>query len=140
MAADRSDYVSHLSGEEVERIRRWHERAYAEDLRETDQVFSCLGHDFVVPPQVHPIVGMSDMLGQAVLDEVRESDRVLDMGTGCGVNAVFAASRSRNILAVDVNPIAVDSARRNAQRNGIADRITVRESDVFSATPGTFDL
>jgi release factor glutamine methyltransferase len=138
--SDDPSYRPELSGDEVERIRHWHERAYQEDTRHEDQRFTCLGREFIVPPEVHPVVGMSDMLGQAVLDDVRESDRVLDMGTGCGINAVFAASKSRDILAVDVNPIAVQSARTNAERNGVADRITVRESDVFSAASGTFDL
>ena len=45
-----------------------------------------------------------------VLDEVRDDDRVLDMGTGSGVNGIVAASRSRDVLAVDVNPAAVTCA------------------------------
>jgi release factor glutamine methyltransferase len=133
-------HESKLSVDQVERIRHWHERAYQEDARSEDQLFTCLGHEFLVPPEVHPVVGMSDMLGQAVLDEVRETDRVLDMGTGCGINAAFAASKSEQVLAVDVNPFAVRSARSNAERNGVADRMTVAESDVFSAAPGKFDL
>jgi release factor glutamine methyltransferase len=133
-------YETSLTTEDVERIRCWHERAYREGTRDADQTFQCLGYDFVVPPDVHPIVGMSDMLGQAVLDDVSESDRVLDMGTGCGINAVLAASKSRDVLAVDVNPSAVRSARTNARRHGVADRITVQESDVFSSAPGVFDL
>ena len=28
------------------------------------------------------------------LEEIRESDRVLDMGTGSGINAILAASKS----------------------------------------------
>jgi release factor glutamine methyltransferase len=40
-------------------------------------------------------------------------------------------------VAVDLNPAAVAA---NAVRNGVADRITFRESDVFSAVDGRFDL
>ena len=75
-----------------------------------------------------------------VPDEVREGDRVLDMGTGSGVNGIVAASGSREVLAVDVNPAAVACASDNAERNGVADRVEVRESDLFQNTPGRFDL
>ena len=75
-----------------------------------------------------------------MLDEVRDDDRVLDMGTGSGVNGIVAASRSRDVLAVDVNPAAVACARDNAERNGVADRMEVRESDLFQNASGRFDL
>jgi release factor glutamine methyltransferase len=83
---------------------------------------------------------MAELLGRAVLAEVQEADRVLDMGTGCGVNAVLAASTAREVTAVDVNPVAVSCARANAERNGVSDRVTVGLSDVFSNVEGPFDL
>jgi len=132
-----------VSEEHAERIRGWHENAYRvarAEAAESGQTFSYLGRTLVVPPDVHPITGMSHLLGEAVLAEVRPGDRVLDMGTGCGVNAILAASRAGRVLAVDVNPHAVATARANAQRNGVADRVEVRESDVFGAVDGEFDL
>lgn len=62
------------------------------------------------------------------------------MGTGCGVNAILAASASTDVLGVDVNPHAVEAAAANARRNGVADRTTFRQSDVFSEVDGVFDL
>ena len=133
-------HAPRMSPEQAERIRRWHDNAYAASKARQQQVFDYLGRTIEVPPQVQPIVGMSHLLGEAVLAEVRPEDRVLDMGTGSGVNAVLAASQSRDVLAVDVNPVAVETARRNAERNGVGDRIEVRRSDVFSAVDGRFDL
>ena len=89
-----------------------------------------------MPPQVQPIYGMSHLLGETVLAEVRPGDRVLDMGTGCGVNGILAARAGADVLALDINPEAVRAARDNARRNGVADRLEVRLSDVF----GTVDL
>ncbi|MGO9159304.1 MAG: methyltransferase [Streptosporangiaceae bacterium] len=106
----------------------------------TSQAFSYLGLTLVVPPEVQPITGMSHLLGESILAEVRDDDRVLDMGTGCGVNAILAARTARQILAVDINPHAIAAARQNAARNGVADRVEIRHSDVFGAVEGTFDL
>jgi release factor glutamine methyltransferase len=82
-----------MSRQYAERIRDWHEKAYeAMSQRETLTV-GYLGRTFSVPSQVFPPTPMSELLGKAVLDEVRESDRVLDMGTGCGVNAILRGTR-----------------------------------------------
>jgi release factor glutamine methyltransferase len=94
----------------------------------------------VVPPDVMPISRVSHLLGEAVLAEARAGDRVLDMGTGSGVNAILAAGAATSVLAVDINPSALAAARANAERNGVADRVEVRHSDVFSAVDGRFDL
>ncbi|TDD56946.1 methyltransferase domain-containing protein [Nonomuraea terrae] len=136
------EYVPRLPPEHVERIRRWHENAYRAMREEGagEQTFAYLGRTIVVPPGVMPIARLSHLLGEAVLAEVREGDRVLDMGTGSGVNAILAASKAAEVLAVDVNPAAVEAARRNAERNGVADRVEVRLSDVYEAVDGRFDL
>jgi release factor glutamine methyltransferase len=94
----------------------------------------------VVAPQVQPIFPASHLLGEAVLAEVRPDDRVLDMGTGSGVNAILAASRGAQVLAVDINPYALDAAQANAERNGVADRVAIRHSDIFGDIDGRFDL
>ena len=137
-------YVPTVSEEYAGRIRRWHENAYrtakAEASSGEGQTFDYLGRTIAVPPQVQPITGMSHVLGEAVLEEVREGDRVLDMGTGSGVNAILAASKAAEVVAVDINPVALDAARGNAARNGVADRIAVRRSDVFGNVEGEFDL
>ncbi|GAA5170882.1 MULTISPECIES: methyltransferase [Amycolatopsis] len=129
-----------LSPEDVDRIHRWHEEANEGIRSDTPRTFSYLGHTIVVPPEVMPISGTSALLGDAVLEEVREDDRVLDVGTGSGVNAILAASKSRDVVAVDINPHALAAARENAERNGVGDRITVLRSDVFEAVEGRFDL
>jgi release factor glutamine methyltransferase len=83
---------------------------------------------------------MSYVLGEAVRAEVRSDDVVLDMGTGSGINAILAARAGGRVVAADVSSDALDAARRNAERNGVADRVEVRASDVFDAVPERFDL
>jgi release factor glutamine methyltransferase len=133
------DYRPAMSDDEERRIRAWHDTAY-ESIRDGAGagVVEAHGLTLDVPADVIPPARMS--LSPAVVDEVRAGDRVLDMGTGCGVNAILAAARSSDVLGVDINPHAVVAATANASRNGVEDRTTFRESDVFSTVTGTFDL
>ena len=66
---------------------------------------------------------------------------VLDMGTGSGVCAVFAARHARRVVAVDINASAVRCARINTLLNRVDDRIDVRHGDLFEPVAGQrFDL
>jgi release factor glutamine methyltransferase len=55
----------------------------------------------------------------------------LDVGTGCGILAVLAAEKAKRVVAVDVNPYAIECASKNAQTNGVEDRIDFRQGDLF---------
>jgi release factor glutamine methyltransferase len=139
---DGSAYTPTLSEDHVEQIRLWHERAYREGRAEgaAEQTFDYLGMSIVVPPGVMPVTRMSHHLGEAVLAEVRVGDKVLDMGTGSGVNAILAATRGAEVLAVDINPLALEAAAANVERNGVGGLVRVRHSDVFGEVDGTFEV
>jgi methylase of polypeptide subunit release factors len=65
----------------------------------------------------------------------------LDMGTGSGVGAVFAARRGFRVIGVDLNPDAVRCARANVLLNGLEERIEIRHGDLFAPVAGErFDL
>lgn len=59
--------------------------------------------------------------------------RVLDLCTGSGVLAVSLAKElpAARVVATDVSEPAVALARRNAERNGVADRVEVRLGDLW---------
>jgi release factor glutamine methyltransferase len=67
---------------------------------------------------------------------------VLDVGTGSGIAAIAAArAGAANVVALDINPGAVECARLNALQNDVSPLIDARESDLFSAVAGErFDL
>jgi len=72
---------------------------------------------------------------------VHPDAEVLDMGTGSGVCAVFAARHARRVVAVDINPAAVHCAGINARLNDLEHRIEVRQGDLFAPVAGErFDL
>ncbi|MGC2191663.1 MAG: methyltransferase [Candidatus Dormiibacterota bacterium] len=129
-----------VSEDHAEQIRRWHDAAYQVGRTEgrSERSFAYLGLTLLVPPEVMPITPVSHLLGEAVVTEVHPGDRVLDMGTGCGVNAILAATQGADVLAVDIIPHALDAARSNTERNGL--EIEVGQSDVFSEVEGRFDL
>jgi len=64
---------------------------------------------------------------------------VLDIGTGSGLLAMFAAKKGATSSAVDINPLAVKTAQANAAANNLS--IKVIESDLFDQLPksATFD-
>lgn len=62
----------------------------------------------------------------------------LEMGSGTGIMSVLAAlAGCRRVLALDLNPAAVDNTLRNARRHGVADRVEARVSDLYAAVPSS---
>ena len=63
---------------------------------------------------------------------IRGGEDVIDVGTGSGILAIGAVKLgARGVLALDLDPVAVSSAKANAALNGLGDRIDVRESDLL---------
>jgi release factor glutamine methyltransferase len=131
-----------VSPQAADRIREWHEVAVRTAKRDdgSGQTFVVLGKELIVPSGVHQIYGVEHLLGEAILAEVRDGDRVLDMGTASGLNAILAASQGARVVAVDINPQAVVAAQDNVERSGLADRIDVQRGDLFTEVIGQFDL
>jgi methylase of polypeptide subunit release factors len=65
----------------------------------------------------------------------------LDMGTGSGIGAVFAARLGYNVTGVDINLEAVRCARASTALNGVDDKCEIRHGDLFGPVAGErFDL
>jgi release factor glutamine methyltransferase len=103
-------------------------------------------HDlrFLVTPSVfNPKVPRTGEFLASLLEEslAGRNHDVLDMGTGSGVCAVFAAKLARRVVAVDINPAAVRCTGINALLNGVERKIDVRQGDLFAPVNGEqFDL
>ena len=102
------------------------------------------GVPFIVTPSVfNPKVPRTGEFLASLLDSSRvgRNFEVLDMGTGSGVCAMFAAKYARRVVAVDINPAAVRCAEINVLLNHLEHKIDVRHGDLFAAVPGErFDL
>ena len=72
----------------------------------------------------------------AIEDELRPGDRVLDVGTGSGVLATAAALLGAGgVDGVDIEPVALRSARENANRNGVGAVVHIEQGSVGDGEP-----
>ncbi len=67
--------------------------------------------------------------------------RILEVGTGSGCIAIACARAFplSRIVATDVSAAALDVARRNAERHGVAARVELRLADLYAGIDGPFD-
>jgi len=64
--------------------------------------------------------------------DVRPDDVALDLGTGSGIYAVGIALRgAHRVVAVDIHESALETARHNAELNGVLERIEFRRGSMF---------
>ena len=91
--------------------------------------------DIAEDPEVYPPSDDSILLIESL--DVVPGEKVLEVGCGSGVVSIHCAKNGCDVTAVDVNPRAVELARRNAGANG-AD-IPVCESDVYGNVDDVFD-
>ncbi len=67
-------------------------------------------------------------------------DRALDLGTGCGIQALLVSRHARTVIATDISERALAFAALNAQLNGVAN-IEFRAGSMFEPVAGeVFDL
>lgn len=106
--------------------------------------------DFVVLPNVfNPVIFrtgrfLADFIDAAPLGQIAGNSGqpvALDMGTGCGIHAIFAADRGFTVEAIDINPEATRCARINAMLNRVESQVSVHDGDLFAPVTGQdFDL
>ncbi len=128
-------YHVHQIGQRVVVRAPWHEYEPG-----PDDVVVVLDPGMAFGTGLHPSSRLC-MLG--LEEELRPGARVLDVGTGSGILAIAAAKLgARRVDAVDIEPIAVRSAKENAERNGVADQLLIAEGSIGDREPvsGGYDL
>lgn len=94
---------------------------------------------FVVEPEVYEPAEDTFLLANNL--DVHEGERVLELGTGCGLLAILAAKAGARVLATDVNLTALKCARKNARAHDVKKRIEFRLGDLFEpVNDERFDL
>ncbi len=72
----------------------------------------------------------------------KKPKRVLEIGVGSGIISVVLALMVPDIeiVAVDINDLALQLATQNAQKHNVSDKITLIKSDLFENVTGIFDM
>ncbi|WP_435160326.1 class I SAM-dependent methyltransferase [Halorubrum sp. SY-15] len=138
MASDLScttvlDRASPIEG--AHRVREWDVLA-GED---TETVHREYGHAFALDVAR---VYFSPRLAterHRVTTQVSAGECVVDMFAGVGPYAIPMADRGADVVACDVNEVAVAYLRENAARNGVEDRVTTVVGDVRATTDAYAD-
>lgn len=81
------------------------------------------------------------MIENLLNTDVKER-HVLDMGTGTGILAILAAKMgaAAPVHAIDIDPIAVQSAKENSKKNRVSGRIVTLCGDASLLQKGQYDL
>lgn len=104
---------------------------YHELLWRRSPIVEVLGKRFLILPSVFSPVGTLTSTLLAKNLGVKQGDYVLDVGTGCGIQAVFAAEKAEKVVATDINPVACLCAKLNAALNDVKSRVDVLAGDLL---------
>jgi hypothetical protein len=155
VAVDRSRADSALPGLVEPLVAAGMLRASADEVRAVVDIrpYGDEGHDWWIVCDPTPgldgrqapmdpayVLGISEASSSLAQLTVRdEVESALDLGTGCGVQALHLAQHARHVVATDVNPRALAMARLTAALNGLD--IDVRDGSLFEPVLGeAFDL
>ncbi|MGE6742512.1 peptide chain release factor N(5)-glutamine methyltransferase [Allorhizobium pseudoryzae] len=105
------------------------------------------GLRFMLSPETLEPRPDTEVLVDAVLRHARpifgdRPGRMLDLGTGTGAILIALLSELPNFcgVAADISAGALETARLNAQFNGVSDRFATVETDWFAKIEGRFDI
>ncbi|WP_123623983.1 class I SAM-dependent methyltransferase family protein [Halorubrum sp. CSM-61] len=107
------------------RVRRWDVLAGTG----TETVHREYGHEFLLDVAE---VYFSPRLAterHRVIEQADAGETAIDMFAGVGPYAVPMATRGADVVACDLNDRAIEYLRENAERNGVADRVTAIAGD-----------
>lgn len=100
-----------------------------------------MGYQFKVNPAVLIPRPETELLVEKAVKILKQTNdpsvNILDVGTGSGCIAVSLAAECPRcrVVALDVSPEALATATRNAELNGVAERLQLIKMDILKETP-----
>lgn len=127
MASSRPEWEKRIS--ELITESKKHETTYLERIGQ----FSVYIHPTVYSPKYFP----ETLWFGENLPAIVQGNSFLEVGVGSGLVSLHLAASGSTVVGVDINPDAVETARKNFRANGQTGSFFV--SDVFENVSGTFD-
>ncbi len=130
-----------VSGEQADQFRQLYQRR-----GEKEPIAYIIGHrefmslDFEVSPGVLIPRPDTETLVEYIIEEYKGSGKteILDLCTGSGAIGISLAKylpKSR-VTAVDISPVCAETAKKNAEKNGVSNRVMVLREDALAFSPG----
>lgn len=102
------------------------------------------GRDFLVSKAVLIPRPETELLVETALQAVQKDSlsAIAEVGTGCGAIAVSLALElpEVKVYATDISASALEIARANSEKHGVADRISFLRSDLLEMLSGPLDV
>lgn len=142
LGRDRTFVLAHpeqsITAAELESFRELvSRRAAGEPLQYITATQPFFGLDFEVRPGVLIPRPETELLVETALELVKDcsSPSICDVGTGSGCIAItlLHERNDANAVAIDISPVALQIAKRNASRHGVIERLTFVEANCFSS-------
>ncbi|MEF8809127.1 class I SAM-dependent methyltransferase [Natronomonas sp.] len=108
------------------RIRDW-DLLVGEDTETVHREYGCAFEVDIAEMYFSPRLATER---RRVVEQVEDGEHFFDMFAGVGPFVIPAAKRGADCVGADLNEAAIEYLRRNAERNGVADRVTAIHGDV----------
>ena len=132
-------YIRHSKAEELTDMAR--RRQEGEPLWQIIGNADFYGYEIDINRNVLCPRPETEELVREAVKYVTENSRVLDLCTGSGCIAIAVADKTgAHVVASDISEDALATARANAEKNGVADKIEFVRSDMFGNIEGAFDV
>ena len=84
----------------------------------------------------------TSLMVEAILAADIKGKKVLDIGCGTGILAILAAKMgaATPVDAIDIDPVAVESARENSRKNRVGGKVELFEGDSSLIAGGKYDI
>ena len=108
-------------------------RASGEPIQYIVGTWSFMNEEYEVTPDVLIPRADTETLVEWAIKNIPRASRFADLctGSGCVAISTLAARRDTSCVAVDISGAALEVAKRNAKRNGVADRVRFVCGDVM---------
>lgn len=128
-------YKPLLPKEEIKKRKIWQNKVFSELVKiKNERIVNILGINIHVLKGVFaPLWEDSRLLAGSIKNSISRKDKVLDLGSGSGIQAVLCALNGAKVTAVDINPESIKCITYNTKKLCLDNKITIKKSDLFDA-------